>query len=156
MNKTKIILISTLLVGTLDGLAAVIQFLINGGTFVSKVFQFIASGVFGKVAFSAGNEMTFYGIVFHYLIALTWVALFFMLYPKIIKKPQNKYIVGVVYGLLIWVVMNKLVLPLSNTPNLAKTVTQDIIAAMILIVFVGIPITIMYHSKKPNHTKTTD
>lgn len=152
MNKTKTILITTLLVGTLDGLAAEIQFLMNGGTSVSKVFQFIASGVFGKAAFGGGSEMVFYGIVFHYLIALIWVVVFFLGYPKIIKKPQNKYIVGTVYGILIWLIMNKFVLPLSNTPNLEKTITQDITAAMILIAFVGIPIAVMYHSRKTNAT----
>ncbi|RSC93491.1 hypothetical protein [Tenacibaculum singaporense] len=156
MNKTKTILIATLLVGTLDGLAAIIQFLINGGSDISKVFQFIASGVFGKTAFSGGTTMALYGVVFHYLIALVWVVLFFLLYPKIIKKSLNKYLVGTVYGILIWLAMNKVVLPLSYTPNLEKTIMQDVVAALILIVFVGIPTAVMYTVVKPNQTKITD
>ncbi len=99
MNKTRPILIAALLVGTLDGLSAVVQYLINGGSDISKVFQFIASGVFGNAAFSGGTTMALYGVVFHYIIALVWVILFFLLYPKIIKKPLNKYLVGTAYGI---------------------------------------------------------
>ncbi len=52
--------------------------------------------------------------------------------------------------------MNKVVLALSNTPNLEKTIIQDVAAALILIVFVGIPIAAMYNLKRQNHAILTD
>ncbi len=57
------------IVGTLDILAAFINYYINTGKSPEPVLKFIASGVFGKSAFTIGNEMLAWGLLFHYGIA---------------------------------------------------------------------------------------
>ncbi len=49
-NTFNTILITGLVAGTLDGLVAVMQFMINGGKNPEINFKYIASAVFGKKA----------------------------------------------------------------------------------------------------------
>ncbi len=84
---TKRILITGLVAGTFDGLAAIIHLSILGKDPI-RVFNFIASGVFGKAAYTGGLSMILAGIAFHYIIATIWTFIYFMIYPKI-KTPRK-------------------------------------------------------------------
>ncbi|MGQ0739927.1 MAG: hypothetical protein ACT4OJ_12790 [Bacteroidota bacterium] len=138
-----IILITGLLTGLLDGLAAIIQFSINGGKNPANIFKFIASGVFGKQAFAEGNIMLFWGVLFHFLIALLFTAFFFLVFPKIKWLGKNKVLAGTGYGIFVWAVMNLLVLPLSNTRPLPFDAGKAAIAALILVACIGLPVSLM-------------
>jgi hypothetical protein len=133
------VLIASLIVGTLDISAALLQYFITTGKNPLTVLKFIASGVFGKEAFS-GNRMAAYGLLFHYLIAFLFTILFFTLYPRLKHFLQNNLLIGILYGLVIWIVMDLVVLPFTNAPALPFTITGAIIAASILIVAIGIPL----------------
>lgn len=154
MYETKNIMVTTLLVGSLDALAAIIQFLFHGGTDVLIIFRFIASGIFDEEAFDQGYGMVIYGIFFHYLIALIWVIIFFKLYPKIIKVPLPKFLVGVMYGIVIWGVMHTVVVPISRVAPPSNNWVQNMVSALILVVFVGIPIVLRYSKINPNLFKS--
>ena len=138
----KIILLAWLLVGTLDIAAATIQTLINGRE-PAKMLQFIASGVFGKQSFSGGTLFAFHGMMLHYCIALGWTVLFFMLYPRINFLAKNIVLTGICYGLLVWLIMNMIVIPLSDTPPLKFKLPQAVIGMMILIIAIGLPLSFM-------------
>ncbi|MDG3581825.1 hypothetical protein [Galbibacter pacificus] len=139
--------ITTLVAGTADITAAMFNFLAQGGEHVSRIFRFIASGVFGQAAFERGSFMIYMGGLFHYLIAFLWTTLFFYFYPKLELRlhKANIYFIGIVYGLVIWCVMNLIVLPLSNTADLNNTHVQDIIGMVILILCMGLPISLIYN-----------
>lgn len=143
MKISKIVFLTTLLVGTLDGIAAVIQFIVTGGDDPLNVFRFIASGIFGDASFNGGLNMALLGILFHYLIAGIWVSLFIWLYPIVKPSWSNKYISGVLYGVFIWIIMNLVVLPLSNTPPLSRNFAGDIIGILIIIAAVGLPVSLI-------------
>ena len=138
-NKASTLLRLCLLAGTLDGIAAL---LISYKISPAIIFQFIASGWFGKAAFTGGAAMVICGIVFHYLIASFWSILFFHLYPGFKRIVMNKYVVAVVFGLIIWLVMNLAVLPLTNIPKHPGPINilnlAEGIAALILCL--GVPI----------------
>ena len=131
-----------LLVGFLDGTAAIISAYLGKGTNPLRVFQFIASGIFGKDAFTGGYWMATIGFSLHFIISLGWAALFFFLYPRFRILAWNKIIVGMAYGILVLLAMKFLVLPLSNVPmiNPGKMEPQQIIIHMLL---VGLPISIL-------------
>ena len=139
-NLISNVLKAGLIVGTLDILAAFIQVYSKTQKRPIIVLNFIASGVFGKEAFSGGNKMAAFGLLFHYLIAFGFTLLFFMLYPKIKEVIKNRVIVGVFYGLFIWLVMQFLVVPLSQAPPMKLTVQGAITASLILIVCIGLPL----------------
>jgi len=136
------------LVGTLDITAAIINFLAQGGEDISRIFKFIASGIFGQMAFEKGNSIILMGLLFHYLIAFLWTALFFYGYNRLKLRKVNAYIIGLLYGLIIWCVMNLLVLPLSNTPKHTQDLSQILMGMLILILCVGLPISIIYKRDK--------
>lgn len=129
--------------GTLDILCALVQFYIKTGKNPVAVLKFIASGFFGKEAFADNSLMPIYGLFFHYVIAFSWTALFFFLFPKISFLSKNKFVSGAVYGVFIWIIMTLLILPLSNAPDLPFNIIQSILGIIILILAVGIPISIL-------------
>lgn len=142
----KNIVIITLIVGTLDALGAMLVYRADP----VKLFQFIASGAFGVEAFSGGLKMALFGMSFHYLIALTWTSLFFFMYPALSVLRKNKYIMGLLYGMFVWIVMNEIILPWSKIPQSPFNLKSALIGASILIVMVGLPIsllTTLYYNK---------
>jgi hypothetical protein len=145
-NAIFIIAIAGLLSGTLDGLGAIIWSYLKSGVTPDIVFKYIASGFFGKEAFAGGTSMILFGVLFHYIIATGWSILLFFLYPTLIQLLKNKFVVGIIYGIVIWVVMNLLVVPNSNVPQgKGFDLVQFAINMSILIVAVGIPISLVMH-----------
>lgn len=142
MKKRPVALVfgSALLVGTLDILAACILYYLKTGTAPVPVFKFIASGVFGAKAFSAGDSMIVYGLLFHYSIAVSFTIFFFListLFPTLLKA---KVTTGTGYGIAVWIVMNLIVVPISNTPKGEFDWIDACIGMLILVVCVGLPL----------------
>jgi hypothetical protein len=140
MNPKRIslkpILISGLIIGTLDILAAIVQtYIMDGDSLV--MLQYIASGAFGNKAFSGGLSFSLMGLLFHYGIAFFWTLLFFLVYPKIPLK--NKLVIGLVYGIVVWAAMNLVVLPIVFDSYSLKWPSL-LIGMGILVVVVGIPL----------------
>ena len=75
-NLTLNVLKAGVIVGTLDILAAFIQFYSKTQKNPIVVLNFIASGIFGKEAFTGGNKMAAFGLFFHYVIAFGFTLLF--------------------------------------------------------------------------------
>jgi hypothetical protein len=141
-SAAKTILFTGFVVGTLDAIAAIVVYNANP----SMMFRFIASGAFGKeAAFSGGEFMIAMGILFHYFIATLWTLLYFMIYPKLRMLPGNKYMYGIFYGAFIWMIMNLVVLPLSQIKTGALYLDQSLVGISILIFMVGLPIAALVH-----------
>jgi len=151
--STKSIFLAGLVIGTLDITAAIIQTLIAGGD-PMKMLQFIASGIFGQQAFEGGRLYSFYGLFFHYCIATGWAFLFFLIFPKLKATLKNTIAIGIVYGLFVWLIMNQVVLPLSNTPPITFKFSKAIIASCVLIVAIGLPLSYLAN-KHFNSTRKT-
>ena len=139
-NATATITKAGLLAGSLDILCAFAQFYVRTGKNPSAVLKFIASGVFGKAALAGGTEMALLGLLFHFIIAFTWTIIFFFFYPQISHVAKSKIIAGLLYGLFIYTIMTRLVLPLSNTPKIPFNAVQAVIGIVILMLAVGLPI----------------
>ena len=143
------ILLLGLLVGTLDITAASTDLYLNTGKGPEVVLKYVASGVFGKEAFTGGSKMIWFGLLFHYLIAMGWSLLFYVLFLMIPFISKYPIISGILYGLFIWTIMNRLVVPNSNV-NVPKPAHFDWFKAgknaLILICMIGLPLSLL--SKK--------
>lgn len=128
-----------LIVGTLDITAAIIQTLIAGGN-ITRLMQYIASGVFGPASFEGGTAFAVMGLAFHYVVAFGWTTLFFLIYPRLAFAPANRLLTGIGYGIFVWFMMNRVVLPLSNVKMGPFDLQRASIAALVLIVAIGIPL----------------
>lgn len=134
------ILLTGLLTGTIDALLAIIMsYKIPAAT----IFKFIASGVFGTTAFGPDTEMIYYGILFHYCIAFAWATIFFLLYDKLLNRLKVRSVVILIMGLVIWLVMNLVVVPLSHTPPQPFNIAGAIENLVALILAFGVPVTII-------------
>jgi membrane protease YdiL (CAAX protease family) len=136
----KYILYTGLIAGTLDISASFINFLItSGGKNPLIVLYYIASGVFGQSAFLGGIFYAVLGLMFHFIIAYSFVSLYFLNYQKVKRYFKNKYLIGIIYGIITWLVMNLIVVPLSHTPPNPHSVYQVILHVIFLILFIGFP-----------------
>ena len=141
-TKSMTILLTCLLTGTLDAIAAI---LISYRIPPAVIFKFIASGWFGRPALSGGKGMVLWGLIFHYIIAAIFSVALFLVYPGMARIFKNKYLTGLAYGMLIWLIMNFIVLPFTNIP---KSHTHIDAAGLVkgvaaLIICVGMPIAII-------------
>jgi len=73
-------------------------------------------------------------------IALSWAALFFFAYPSFSFLAKSRVLNGLAYGLLIWLTMNLLVVPMSRIPARPFVLQNIVIGMLILMVMVGMPV----------------
>lgn len=88
-----------------------IQYLLGNSPAV--VFQSIASGALGKRAFDEGMPAVLLGVGVHTLISLVSAALFMAAALRWGFLRRRAIVSGALYGVLAYVVMNFLVIPLS-------------------------------------------
>ena len=137
-----VILIAGLVAGTIDISIALIQFYIKTGKDPAIVLKYIASAVFGKNAFAGGTAMAIYGLAFHYMIAFGWTILFFFLYPKISLLSINNILTAVLYGIFIWAMMERVIVPLTKASQQPFDISKAISSILILSVAIGFPLSI--------------
>lgn len=137
------ILLAGVVAGTLDAAAAIIDYYVETGKNPVIIFVFIASGVFGKGAFQGSQSIAIFGVLFHFLIAIIFSAFYFWIYPKIKFLHLNRLTNAVLYGIFVWLVMNLLVVPLTITHAWTFHIMKALLAALILMVCIGMPISFM-------------
>ncbi len=150
-SGSKTILWSGLISGILDAIAGVIVYYIYFKLNPIQVLQFIASGVYGPTAIDGGAMMVVLGTFFHFLIAFVCAVLFYLAYPKVEFLRKNDIASGLIYGLGIWIVMNLMVLPLSNIPKSPFDLGLALIGIVWHMTLVGLPIAIIirnFYKKK--------
>lgn len=129
-----------LLAGSLDILSAFVQSYLVRGTSPVLVLQYIASGAVGKAAFAGGWHIALLGLLFHFIIAYSFTALFFIVYPSIKFLSRSIVLTAVIYGIFIYIAMNQVVLRFTKVPPGAFHVNKALIATAILIVAIGLPV----------------
>ncbi len=149
----KTIVLAGLLVGSLDIIAALVQFYIKTGKDPLIVLKYIASAIIGKDAYPGGNKMAAMGLLLHFLVALAWTLFFFLIYPKLKLLSVNRVLTGIVCGIFIWAMMSYVILPMTKVPpGGAFNLKQATISALILIGAIGLPLSFMaykYYKGKP-------
>ncbi len=147
-NKThlqiKTIVTAGILAGSLDIFAAFIDYYINTGKGPEGVLRFIASGVFGKTAFTGTSIMIWMGLLFHFIIVFAFTIFFFILYPRLKLLHLSIVLTAVIFAIVTWLIMNLIVVPLSNTPSLSFKLINALKAVLILVFTIGFPLEIIF------------
>jgi hypothetical protein len=133
-----------LVAGTLD-ITENIVFNAFRGITPWRIFQFIASGLFGTHSFQMGWMSVGLGVAAHYAIALAWSAIFFIAATKFMVLIRRAILSGLLYGVVVYVVMNFIVLPLSAVPTrpAAATLVSRINAVLALMFCIGLPVALL-------------
>lgn len=147
-SKTKTIVNSGLIAGTLDIIAAITVYaLILEKTTGTKILQSIASGIFKKEAYTGGSLMALCGLVLHYIIAFSFAWFYFIIYPYLPILKKSVLLSGVIYGIFVWVIMNLIVLPIVFPILPEKHLDFPLLLSMVILIFcIGFPIA--YITKK--------
>ena len=130
-----------LLCGTLDIAYAAVSSVVQGGT-VSSMLHAVASGPFGADAAQWGIGADIAGLATHYAIMGAMVAFWFFAVrraPAITRQPW--WLIGTVYGLILYYVMNGIVLPLRFGMSFPPAdLVKGAITLFPHIFFVGLPL----------------
>ncbi|MBU8977900.1 MULTISPECIES: DUF1440 domain-containing protein [unclassified Lysobacter] len=99
---------------------------------LERVFQTIAVGVLGQASFDGGLRSATLGAVLHVLMATVFVLIYTLVArrnPKLLARP---ILLGIAYGVVLYVVMNFVVMPLSRVGRSPSFAHPDWIAYSVL------------------------
>ena len=141
MRAVRAIAITGLIVGAMDITSAFILAISRGST-VTRLLQFVASGLIGPKAFEGGAATAWLGLGLHLVIAFSLVAVFYAASQSLGSIPRHAVISGLVYGLIVFGVMNLIVLPLSAAKP-RHSLTGDLIQIGIHMFVIGLPTSLL-------------
>lgn len=149
----KQILKTTLIAGCLDITAACLQAWFTKSITPDIVLKYIASGVFGKAAFSGGTGFLLFGLFIHFIIAFACTLIYFLAYPKLKLLHKNILLSALFVAVIAWAVTTRLIVPLSKIASAPFNLTKALIAIAILYCCIGLPVCFFakrYYNKKEN------
>ena len=126
--------------GILDIVYAFILANVRGGTPL-QVLQSIASGLLGGEAYKAGVAAAALGLALHLGITIAAAAIFVVAGRRSALIRRHYILFGLAYGILVYLVMNFAVLPLSAVPFKIKYTAAVILQGFVShALLVGLPI----------------
>ena len=138
----KAILLGGSLAALLDILDPIIFFYLRNHIAPIRIPQSIASGLLGRPAFSGGINTALLGLALHLFIAIVWATGFVLAARALPFLSQHTIRSGLLYGALIYIVMNYLVLPHSRVTPSRPTTPVLINGIFAILVLVGLPISL--------------
>jgi uncharacterized membrane protein YagU involved in acid resistance len=139
-KAARVIFWAGLIAGVLDLTGACLVAWLRAGVTPVRVFHSIASGIYGSAAFTGGAKMAVLGVVLHFIIATTWAAVYYFASRQIRFLINQPIISGVLYGVVVYLFMNFVVLPLSAVARRPAPLSARIIGMLVIIFCVGLPI----------------
>jgi hypothetical protein len=148
----KAILVGGLIAGALDITYACVLWWFRAQVTPSQIFQSVAAGLLGKSSYDGGAGTAVLGLCLHFFNALLIAAIFVgarRAWPVLARRAA---LFGPLYGIAVYLVMNYVVLPLSNFPRRGGSPApvvwiSGVLAHMFLI---GLPIALAARRTRPD------
>jgi uncharacterized membrane protein YagU involved in acid resistance len=142
-NPFRAILLGGLIAGVLDISAA---FLLSAPRHIPPpvILRGIASGLLGKSAFQGGVGIAILGAFLHFVIAFGAAAVYVTASRWLPILTRQSVLCGLLYGIVVYLVMNEIVLPLSAFPFRGghPSAASILISVAVLMLVVGLPISL--------------
>jgi|HubBroStandDraft_1064217.scaffolds.fasta_scaffold1046392_1 hypothetical protein len=141
-NPLRAILQGGLIAGVLDITAA---FLLSAprGIRPAVILRGIASGLLGKSAFQGGISIAVLGAFLHFVIAFGAAAVYVTASRWLTILTRQAVLCGLLYGIVVYLFMNEIVLPLSAFPFRGHpSAVNLLISIAVLMLVVGLPISL--------------
>lgn len=143
------ILLATAAAGTLDITDACVYWAITKGVAPERIFQSVASGLLGKAAFKGGAQTAALGLALHFAIMAVMVAVYVLASRRLGVLTRRPVLMGIAYGAATYVVMNHVVLPLSQVGPRGPFVLPSFINGLAAHLFlVGLTIALIVSSRE--------
>jgi len=107
------------------------------------LLQGIAAGLLGARSYSGGLPTAALGLLCHFFIAFCAATVFYLIARALPFLLQHAISIGVLYGIVWYFVMNRIVVPLSAARKYPFSLRMMIIGVVIHIFCVGLPIVLM-------------
>jgi uncharacterized membrane protein YagU involved in acid resistance len=138
----KAILVGGLIAGALDITYAFVLWWLRAQVTPMRILQSVASGLLGKASYEGGAGTAILGACLHFFNALVIAAIFVGASRRWPVLARRATLFGPLYGIGVYLVMNYVVLPLSNFPRRSGSPAPvvwitGVLAHMLLI---GLPI----------------
>lgn len=134
-----LVLTGGLVAGTLDILYACIFWAVKADVPPERIFQSVAAGLLGEVSFAGGSSTAALGLALHYFIALAIAVAYFLIARRWPLLWQRPWLSGAAYGLLVYIVMNFVVVPLSAAASGPKDPLWISLTVVVHALFIGVP-----------------
>lgn len=131
-----------LIAGSMDITAACISTGLQSGRSPQFVLQSVASGLLGPDSYKGGLRSAAIGLAIHFFIAYTWCTVYFFASRVLTILTRQAVICGLLYGIVVWLFMNGVVLPLTFHRSFFHPLKSVIIGSTILMVCIGLPISL--------------
>jgi hypothetical protein len=144
----KAIAVGGAIAGVADIIDPIIFFHFRNGSAIA-VLQSIASGLLGHSAFYGGVKTALLGLALHFCIALIWATIFVLaarVLPFLSKRPIRS---GLLYGVIVYAIMNYVVLPLSRVAPSQPRLAVRINGILAILLLVGVPISLANYRFAP-------
>lgn len=135
---TATIVLGAFVIGTLDILYA-IAFWYPRGVAPERIFQSIAAGIYGPASFSLGTHSVAIGAALHYFIALCIVLVYWVASRRFDVLVRRPIVSGSIYGVLVYLVMNYVVIPPSATKRPAFLLSWVVCSVLVHAFVIGVP-----------------
>jgi hypothetical protein len=129
-----------LIAGTLDIAFAWLFWAVKAGVAARRIFQSVAAGLLGDASFEGGAATAALGLALHFFIASSMSLAFYLVAnrrPALVRRPVAY---GVAYGLLLYVIMNYIVVPLSAAGSASKDPLWVGLGIAVHALLIGVPI----------------
>lgn len=147
-SGARAILWGGLIAGACDITYAFIFYYLRSGMTPARILQSVASGALGADAFQGGLPVAALGAFFHFLIAYIWATLYYLASRKLRVLVRVPYVCGVLYGALVYALMNYVVVPLSAAPFKGGTPPTVTLVTGLLIHMLGIGLPIALATRR--------
>ena len=128
-----------LTVGLLDITDAIVFFGIRNGARPLRIFQSIARGLLGASAYEGGIATAALGAFLHFFIAFVIVIVYYLASTRVPLLIRRPLVCGILYGVVVYAIMNLVVLPLSAVGRPAFVTPVVINGLLIHMLGVGLP-----------------
>jgi hypothetical protein len=137
------ILYGGLVVGILDGLFALIYYGLILGAKPVRIFQSVASGLLGRASYEGGMKTFLLGILLHFVVASCIAAVYYLASLKLPVLIHHAVVCGLIYGMIAYLGMNYVIIPLSAANSGRFSLSGFLIAIIGHALLVGLPIALI-------------
>jgi uncharacterized membrane protein YagU involved in acid resistance len=127
----------------LDITYACVFWAIGAGVAPPRIFQSVAAGWLGRDAARAGGAATAaLGLATHFFIAITVSAVYYVVARRMPVLRRRPWSMGALYGIAVYVVMNRVVVPLSAASKGSQDPLWVGLSIVVHMFFIGVPVAV--------------
>jgi len=103
-----------LAIGILDGLFAFVFYGLILGAKPLRIFQSVAVGLLGRASYDGGTKTFLFGLLLHFIVSTCIAAVYYLAAVNLPILIRYAVPAGLVYGMVAYLGMNYVVIPLSR------------------------------------------